>query len=164
MCQAWGEEDMIVCLLELRVWPQLFFLVHRWPYSYYNFAWRKELLEVSFIRAQIHIWRLDSHDLSTSQRSHLHTPSQWGLGFNIRIGGGYKHLICSPRPLWGKGLRMWLWLLLWSWGYCGGDSKEKAQKYCVGIVNTRPCKALSRRNDFGFCPKSKFWEAHSGLD
>lgn len=45
----------------------------------------RELGGVSFIKALIQFMR--AHDLSNSQRLHLHIPSHWRLGFNMNLGG-----------------------------------------------------------------------------
>ena len=41
----------------------------------------RELSQVSFMRALIHVWGLHPHDLITSQRPHFLIPSPWGLRF-----------------------------------------------------------------------------------
>lgn len=50
-----------------------------------------ELWGVFFVKALILFMRPNPHNLSTSQRSHLLTPSQWALGFHIPILGRYKY-------------------------------------------------------------------------
>ena len=55
----------------------------------------KELSRVSCIRALIPLRRAPPHDLITSQRAHIIIPSHKGLGFNMGISGGHKHLVQS---------------------------------------------------------------------
>lgn len=91
------------------------FLVSRWLFPCYALKWQRAQREASFLvsllRTLIPLWEPHFHDLITSHRLDLQTPSLRRLSFNIWIWGEQKHavhnidifLIKNPGPMVATG-------------------------------------------------------------